>query len=65
MKPLSSPETTDSNSVLYKAKATGASWDVLLSSWVLKSHKLILREPSKMLLVSFSKISDVKISSGL
>lgn len=32
MNPSSDPETTFSNAVLYKAKATGASWDVLDSS---------------------------------
>jgi hypothetical protein len=51
MKPPSSAETTVSNCPLFRANATGNSWEVLISSYVLKNHRFIFLDPNKMLFV--------------
>ena len=60
----SSPDTTASNSVLYKAKDTGYSWLVFISSWVLKNQRLTFLEQARILFVVLSKRIEVRRSSG-
>jgi hypothetical protein len=64
MKLPSSPDTTASNSLLYKAKETGYSWLVLISSCVLKNQRLTFLEQARMLFVVLSKRIEVRRSSG-
>lgn len=65
MKPPSSPETTDSKQSLSRANATGNSWDVLISSYVLKSQRFSFLDPNIILFVYLSNIIAVSLSSGL
>jgi hypothetical protein len=50
--------------VLYKAKDTGYSWLVFISSWVLKNQRLTFLEQARILFVVLSKRIEVRRSSG-